>query len=424
MAQNASQYSIPAAMRALVLDGVGFEHLSVRSVPTPRPGPKQLLARVDAASICTSLIKLIEQGSEHSLVNGWDITRFPLILGDEGSVTLVEVGSDLHSTYRVGERYVVQPAVDVAPINYRERYRNNAQGIVKVAAGYTLPGNLAEYILIPEEVLAAGCLLPVPGAHVPYAHASLSEPLSCAVSAQDHHVHLDQETPLSPRVASKGLKRGGVTVIIGAGPMGVMHIDVALSARPRTVIVSDFIAARLHHVRDLFAARAEALGVKLLTIDASTSDMQAVVNAETDYLGADDVIVAVGVRQAIESAQHHVGRGAVLNLFGGLKKGQDIVPFDTSLIHYKEINVTGSSGGSPWDIAHTLELIAAGEINPGNHITRIGDLNHSIEFLDLIKKAQSDGKAVVYPHRPATSVLAVPQWTADDERAYLAQGER
>jgi len=60
--------SVPAEMRAVVLDGTGFEHLRVRNVPTPRPGPKQMLARVDAAGICTSLIKLIEQGPKHPLI--------------------------------------------------------------------------------------------------------------------------------------------------------------------------------------------------------------------------------------------------------------------------------------------------------------------------------------------------------------------
>ena len=88
---------IPKEMRALVLDGTGFSHLGVRRVPTPCPGPQQMLARVDAAGICTSLIKLIEQGPNHPLLSGWDITRFPLILGDEGSVTLVEVGADLRA---------------------------------------------------------------------------------------------------------------------------------------------------------------------------------------------------------------------------------------------------------------------------------------------------------------------------------------
>ena len=98
--------AIPAEMRAVVLDGTGFEHLGVRNVPTPRPGPKQMLARVDAAGICTSLIKLIEQGPKHPLLSGWDISKFPVILGDEGSVTLVEVGTDLRGRYHAGESYV------------------------------------------------------------------------------------------------------------------------------------------------------------------------------------------------------------------------------------------------------------------------------------------------------------------------------
>ena len=138
--------TVPLEMRALVLDGKGFEHLQVRRVPTPRPGPRQLLARVDAAGICTSLIKLIEQGSSHGLLHGWDVSRYPLILGDEASVTLVEVGQALREMYSPGERYVVQPAVEHPPINHRERYRNEAKGIQKIAAGYTLPGHLAEYI--------------------------------------------------------------------------------------------------------------------------------------------------------------------------------------------------------------------------------------------------------------------------------------
>src|ERR1039458_5943794 len=66
--------AVSAEMRAVVLDGAGFSHLKVCKVPTPRPGPKQMLARVDAAGICTSLIKLIEQGPNHPLLSGWDIT--------------------------------------------------------------------------------------------------------------------------------------------------------------------------------------------------------------------------------------------------------------------------------------------------------------------------------------------------------------
>lgn len=413
---------IPDVMRALVLDGVGFERLRIARIPTPRPGPRQIVARVDAAGICTSLIKLVEQGSAHRFLYGWDIARYPLILGDEGSVTLVQVGEELRERYRPGQRYVIQPAVDHPPINHCERYRDGGRGIDKIAVGYTLPGHLAEYILVTEEVLAAGCLIPIPDESLPHAHAALAEPFSCVVSAQDHHVHLVQQDPGAPRDVIKGLKPGGVTVIIGSGAMGRMHVDLALSYRPRAIIAADLIKERLELVRQLFAGRAEGLGVALHTVDPAETSIQALLDELTDSRGADDVIVAVGSRQAIETAQHYTGRGAVLNLFGGLKSGEDIVGLDTGIVHYEEINVTGSSGGVPWDIVRTLELMAAGEIDAGKHISRVGDLDHAVAFLEMVKAQRIDGKAVVYPHRRSGEILTIPSWSSQDERAYLQAG--
>jgi threonine dehydrogenase-like Zn-dependent dehydrogenase len=407
-------------MRALVLSGTGWQHLAVQRVPVPRPAPTQLLARVDAAGICTSLLKLIDQGPRHSLMAGWDPALYPIILGDEGSITLVEVGEALRDRYAVGERYVGQPAVDLQPINHRERYRDNAATVHKIATGYTLPGSLAEYVLIPEEVIAAQCIVRVPDDRIPYAHAALGEPLSCAISSQEHHVHLAQAHPHAPREASIGLKRGGITVIIGAGAMGRMNIDIALSYRPAVLIAADHHDERLAKVQALFGERASALDVRLETVNTYTTDLKALVDEVTQTRGADDIIVSVGNAKAIEEAQPLVGRGAVINLFGGLKKGEDVVPFDTGAIHYKEINVTGSSGGSPGDVARALDLMARGESNPAAHITRIGDLDHVVELLGLVKARALDGKAVVYPHRRSERILAVEQWTAHDEATYLA----
>jgi threonine dehydrogenase-like Zn-dependent dehydrogenase len=417
--KDTPSFVIPDTMRALVLDGTGFDHLQIREVPVHRPGPQQMLARVDAAGICTSNIKLVEQGSNHSLLYGWDLTRYPLILGDEGSVTLVEVGEELRGSYRPGERYVIQPAIDYPPINHRERYRDGAKGVEKIAVSYTLAGHLAEYILITEEILAGKCLIPFPGEAIPYAHAAMAEPLSCVISAQDHHLHLTQESPLAARGVLKGLKPDGVTLIIGSGAMGRMHVDLAMSYRPRAIVATDLIEERLDRVRQLFGARAKKLGVALHAVNPSTDDVHDLVNVLTDRRGADDVIVAVGSGKAIEIAQNFTARGAVLNLFGGLKKGEDIVGLDTSRVHYQEVNVTGSSGGSPWDVARTLELMTSGEINAGAHITRIGDLEHAIEFLEMVKAQEIDGKAVVYPHRRTDEIIAVPSWTVEDERAYL-----
>jgi D-arabinose 1-dehydrogenase-like Zn-dependent alcohol dehydrogenase len=95
------------------------------------------------------------------------------------------------------------------------------------------------------------------------------------------------------------------------------------------------------------------------------------------------------------------------------------VGFETSMVHYKEVNITGSSGGSPWDVARTLDLMAAHEIDAGDHIARIGDLAHTADFLQMIKAAAIDGKAVVYPHRRTGEIRTVKSWTAKDEQDYL-----
>lgn len=411
--------AIPNEMRALVLSGAGFDHLSVRTVPTPRPGPGQLLARVDAASVCTSLIKLVEQGPRHAYLYDWDLDSYPVVLGDEGSITIVEVGEQLKGRYELGQRFTTQSSVDHPPINHCERYRDGGRGIEKLGIGHSLPGHLAEYILVTEETIAAGCLLPIEDLAFPSSHASLAEPISCVISAQEHHMYISQESPNVPRKAVKGLRKGGVTVIVGCGAMGRMHVDLAFSSRPASVIGMDFVEERLERVQTLFGERSTRLGVNLVTLNPEKGDPLECVREATGGRGADDVVVAVGSAPAIKMAQSLVGRGGVLNLFGGLKKGEDTVDLDTSIVHYKEVNITGSSGGSPWDVARALELMLAGELDAGTHITRIGDLEHLPDFLEMIRARTLDGKAVVYPHRRVDAIRAVPRWTAEDEVEFL-----
>ena len=148
-------WQVPHTMQALVLRGTGEQNLELTTVKVPECGGRDLLARVDAVIACASDNKLIDQGAEHPLTHGWDPAVHPVIVGDEGTVTVVEVGSDLRGQFELGERYCVQPAVDHAPINHLERYRDEGRGVAKIAVGYSLPGTLAEYILIGEEILAA-----------------------------------------------------------------------------------------------------------------------------------------------------------------------------------------------------------------------------------------------------------------------------
>jgi D-arabinose 1-dehydrogenase-like Zn-dependent alcohol dehydrogenase len=107
--RNQTEFNVPETMLAVRLAGKGFENLRLEQIPVPQVGENQLLARVDAAGVCTSILKIIAQGSDHTYINGWDLHRWPVILGDEGSVTLVKIGKNLQNQYKLGQRFAIQP---------------------------------------------------------------------------------------------------------------------------------------------------------------------------------------------------------------------------------------------------------------------------------------------------------------------------
>jgi threonine dehydrogenase-like Zn-dependent dehydrogenase len=411
--------TIPETMQAVRLHGVGFENLKVDRVPVPRPNDNQLLARVDAAGVCASNLKIIAQGSEHTFINGIDLKKFPAQLGDEGCITVVTAGKNLRDRFPVGKRYCIQPAVDHPPINHRERYRNGGEGMQKVAVGYGLPGHLAQYMLVTEETIEAGCILPVPDESMPFFAAALCEPISCAISGQDRHVHIFQKTPASPREARLGLLPGGVTLIVGAGPMGRMHAEAALRFKPRCVIVIDIAESRLQWVRDVLVQRAGAAGVEMHAL-ANEAGLELMRKA-SHGLGADDIIVAVGVRDLQIRAQAWLARGGTLNLFGGLKRGEHIIDLDTLRVHYDDIRVVGSSGGSPADIVETLRMVAAGEFDPGLHMTMVGSLDQAPRSLEMVKNTETEGKIVLYPNISPTPLTPARKWRRSDEEAFLRE---
>ncbi len=414
--------NIPQTMLAVRLHGTGFENLKVEEAPVLAPNHNQLLARVDAAGVCASNLKLMAQGSDHTFLNGWDLTKHPIQLGDEGCITIVAAGKNLRRKFPIGQRYCIQPAVDHPPINHRDRYRNGGKGMDKVAVGYTLPGHLAQYILVTEETVAADCLLPIPTPKMPYYAAALCEPISCVISGQARHVHTAQKTPRSPREPRLGLRPGGVAMVIGAGPMGRMHAEAALRFKPRHLIVSDIAPDRLVWVRRVLGARCRKGRIKLHTVlpDQSVPLLMKVSSGR----GADDIIVAVAVREVQIRAQQWLARGGVLNLFAGLKRGEHVIDLDTIRVHYDDMKVVGSSGGAPSDIAETLRMVANGEFDPAQHMTMVGSLHEFPRALEMVKNTQTDGKIVLYPHIRPTPLTAAKAWNAQTEKAFLAARAR
>jgi len=165
---------LPGRNRVWPLYGAGLENLGQDghdiALPLPDYGPDELLIRHDACGLCFSDVKVILLGEQHPRIFR-DMRTEPVILGHEVSVTVVGVGDNLRKQYRVGDRFVIQPA------NYFEG--------MNLAYGYELDGGLSQYNVIDERLLhgdAGNCLIPIQLASG-YAETALAEPWACIIAA-------------------------------------------------------------------------------------------------------------------------------------------------------------------------------------------------------------------------------------------------
>lgn len=207
-----------------------------------------------------------------------------------------------------------------------------------MALGISLDGGFAEYLLIPAAAVRQGNVLPIPNG-VPYYKAALAEPLSSCLNGQE-----------AVRV---GLN--DVVLVIGAGPMGAMHVLLAKVAGARRVMISGWPDARLE--------RARACGADLV-INPQREDLRTAVLDATQGQGADVIIVAAGSRAAQEGALELARRQGRINFFAGLPKDEPYIQFDSNLVHYKQLIVTGTTGSSLRQYRAAMDLIASGRLSP------------------------------------------------------------
>jgi L-iditol 2-dehydrogenase len=413
--KNPQDFNVPGEMTALVLAGKGFENLGLRRIPVPRPGPDQFLARVDAVFACSSDGKLIESGKDHPLLAGWDSARWPVVIGHEGCITAVEVGENLINKIRAGRTFALQPAINAGPVNHRERYPE-AETVRKVAIGYTLGGLFAEYILIQEEVIETDSLIPYDSAKVPYFAAAFSEPLSCVYSSQNQVAHIYKNGPTSPREVRLGLKENGVVLVLGAGPMGILHADLAITHRPRAIIVSEPLEERRRQASSLIAAKARARGVEFIV--TTPQELSQTISKITKGRGVDDCITALGIAKIQEESLGYLAKGGVAAFFGGARAGESLITVDTRRIHYDSISMVGSSGGDPSDVHAVMALLEKGEISPELYVKRVGGLDAAQDLIKSVRRQSFFGKGLIYPclRHP---LFAVDSWSREKEAEFL-----
>jgi L-iditol 2-dehydrogenase len=342
---------------AAVFDGPGS--LEVREVESPVIGPDEVLVRVGANTVC---------GTDLRILRGEKTTGItpPAIIGHEVAGHVAEVGRDVRG-FEVGVPVAITPVIPCSRCFYCKRGMENVCENGRVV-GYQVPGGLSEYIKIPADAIAAGCLF-VSDEDLPSEQLALAEPLSCCVYGQHRSpVGLDD-----------------VVLILGAGPIGLFHLQLALLAGAGTVIVSQRSEPR-RRLASEFGAH--------VVVDPTSEDLSEVVAGYTNGRGADVVIVCIGVAQLVNDAFRLARKGGRVNVFAGLA-GKGWAEVEANLIHYNELHVTGQTGARRSDFETALKLIESGRIETRRMITHRFPLRDTVEAIETVSNGAGIKVAVM-----------------------------
>lgn len=345
-------------MKAAVLESL--ENLVVKDVPAPEVGDDEVLVKVAACAVCGSDIRMFHHGNPR-------LTP-PAIMGHEAAGVVERVGRHV-TKFKPGDRVALGGDVPCGECVFCEAgIGNNCQ--INYAMGYQFPGSFAEYVKLNRMVVNYGPVHKVPD-HVSLEEAALAEPLGCVLNALE----------LSP------ITFGDAVVIIGAGPIGCMIIEVARKMGAGKVIVVQRSRPRLELARQFGAD---------VYVCSSEEDAVARVKDETRGLGADVIITANSAPEAQQTALQMAKNRGWINLFGGLPKGRSTVPLDTNLIHYKELFVCGSHGCMPRHHQKAVDLIADGVIDVKQYISHRFTLDEAREAF-AAAEGRSGMRVVIVP---------------------------
>lgn len=307
----------------------GQNDVRLREFELPPLGDDELLVKVISDSVCLSTWKAAKLGANHKRVPD-DVAEHPAITGHECAGIIEQVGKNLQQRYRAGQRFVLQPAMGL-PSGYSAGY------------SYEFFGGNATYMIIPQQAVELGCVLPYEGSY--FAAASLAEPMCCIIGAYHANYHTTQYV-YEHRM---GIKPGGnVALLASAGPMGIGAIDYAINGniRPARVVVVDIDEARLARARLLLPESvAREKGVELVYFNSSkVTDPVAALRDLTQGHGFDDVFVYAAVADVLVLGDDLLAEDGCLNFFAGPTDSEFKVPFNFYNVHYASTHVVGTSG--------------------------------------------------------------------------------
>ena len=304
-------------MRATIFHAPG--NVTVEERPSPFAGPGEIRLRVAAASLCASDVRVYR---------GEKFAAPGVIPGHEIAGVVDQVGEGV-TDVKQGDRVILCPIVACNRCRYCLVGKRN-RCVERKTLGYDLDGGFAEYLRVPSAIVGTGHVIKIPDA-LPLDLAAITEPASCTLASLE----------------LCGVGAGSSMVIVGAGPMGLMHLLLGRALGAGPIIVSEPVAER--------RAMASRWGADIV-LDPAVDDVRGAVMHATGE-GADAVIVSVGIGELVPPALALVRPQGVVNLFAGFAKGAAPVPFDPNLVHYGEIVLTGSQNATTDQYRRTAQML-------------------------------------------------------------------
>lgn len=336
--------------------------IRVEDRPEPAAAEDNLIVEIHCCAICGSDVKLATIGNPRC--------HPPRIIGHELVGHIIHVGSQV-TGFAPGERVTLATTLACGDCPYCRLGLSNLCPNARPIS-YDFDGGFAERLAIPPLAISGGNVIKVP-ATVSDEAAALSEPLSCVINALE----------------LAGLKRGDTVLILGGGPLGALHAEVARAMGAKTTLIVQRSEPRISLLRRLSSAR---------VIDGSREDVLAAVRDQTGGLGADIVSACAPTRQAQEQAITFARKGGTVSLFASLPKDAADITLNSRTIHYGELRLVGASDSRPEHVAQAVRLMAEGRIDVTPLVTHRISLEDIQAGLDLMVTKQSL-KVLVFPPR-------------------------
>jgi L-iditol 2-dehydrogenase len=357
-------------MRAVVYRGVN--DMRVESVPVPRIGPGEILVKISTCGICGTDLKKIHNGS-HSA---------PRIFGHEMSGTIAAVGGGVAS-YSVGERVMVFHHVPCGECYYCRKGTPAQCPLYKktgVTAGFEPSGGgFADYIRVMDFVVQNRGVVRIPDG-IPFEQAAFIEPLNTVLKG----------------VRMLGLEPDDTVLVIGQGPIGLMHAALARKTGAR-ILTSDLFPER-HAIAARFGLNNH--------IHAGEEDVVKRVMAETDGRGADAVILAVGGNALIRTAMDAARPGGKVMLFAQTQHGE--ASFDPAAVCVDEKTLLGSYSSS-FDILDEVTSLVFGGYRSGFDLTQLIShrfaLEQAVEAIHIASNPQPGSMKIMIEPVPGAGEL-------------------